>query len=227
MTAPGDQLPSGQAPASPLPDAAGGGVPTGTPAPSTPDVTPKSQEKMIPAKDLDRLRSTYDQKLAQSQQAMQALQQQLQQLQQTQRTAELASLPEDERLAREIAQHEEEIEQERQQMRQQAQAMAEQQYLYELRNYYLGKGAPLDILQTNDASEMQDNVLQWALTRQIQSANASASTSSAPTPPPVTTSKPAAVGKISWSLLKPGSPEEAEVFKKLENRQITEADLIP
>lgn len=227
MGMPGDQLPSGQPTASPAtPNAAGGGVPTGTPAASTPDVTPQQVEKMVPQKDLDRLRSTYDQKIAQSQQATQALQQQLAQLQQQQRSAELANLPEDERLAREIEQHEADIEAERQALMQQRQDLAMQTYIFQLRNYYASFGVPPSILATDDPQEMQDNMIKWALANS-KAAAPTASTPTAPTPPPVTTVKPAAVGKISWSSLKVGSPEETEAFRKLMNRELKETDFIP
>ena len=232
-----DQLPPGTTPGS-QPDAGAAGVPPG----GTPDTGKKDDgkpvdQKLVPVADLNKLRSTMDRQMAEQQRQFKELQTQYQSLLEWKEKNETEGLTEEELVAY-MAEKQQYEAQQAQAQAQQAQAQLEyERNFLTLKQYYLSRGAPPAIVQMDDPAEMQDAFIQWLTDRAAKAEAALAKAaekgdgqSQDKTPPPVTTHKPAAgsVGnKPSWSAVKVGSKEEAELFAAVEAGKIKAEDIEP
>lgn len=231
-----DQLPTTQAPSS-QPDAGGAGVPKeGMPGSGKSDAG-KSVDlsKYVPVEQLNKLRSTMDKQIADQRRQFETLQQQYQELVAWREKNETEGLTDEELVAYEAQKAQYEAQQQIAKTRQEADRLAYERNFLALKNYYLSKGAPQEIVQLEDAAEMQEAYLNWLIDGKRKAEEALAkSQQSKPDkdgkqPPPVTTHKPAAgsLGKASWSSVKPGSAEEAKLFEAIASGAMKPEDVEP
>jgi hypothetical protein len=119
--------------------------------------------------------------------------------------------------------------------RQESDRLTYERNMLALQKYYLSKGAPQDIIAIEDPAEMQEAYLNWLIEGkkkaedELAKVKQGAPDQKGKQPPPVTTHKPAAgsLGKASWSAVKPGSKEEADLFAALESGKLKPEDVEP
>lgn len=229
------QLPTTQEPGS-QPGAGDGGVPQGgTPAGGKTDVaTSIDPKKFVPVTDINKMKSVYDRQLADQQRKFDALQNQYNELQAWREKNETEGLTDEELALYEAQREQYKAQRAIEDTRRQRDQLEYERNFMALRNYYLGKGAPQEIINLEDPTEMQEAFLNWQNERyakleerlkQIESG--SGETDKSKQPPPVTTHKPAAgaPGKLKWADIKLGSKEEAKLLADLDAGLIKPEDI--
>lgn len=229
-----DQLPP-TTPEGSQPDAEGAGVPKGgTPGKGTSDAGKSTDlSKYVPVEQLNKLRSTMDKQIAEQQRQFKQLQEQYQSLLDWREKNETEGLTDDELVAYQAEKAQYEAQQKIAEAQKKAQEAEYRSNVLALKQYYLSKGAPQDIVNLDEPAEMQEAFLNWLSERATKAEAALAKAQQGGTDskgkpvPPVTTHKPAAgsQGKLSWKEVKPGSKEEAEIFSKIEAGLIKPEDI--
>lgn len=212
------------------PDAAPGGVPNaGTPTGNQNDKG-KSPDlsKYVPVDDLRKMQSTYDKRIAEQEKRYAQMEAQFRELVAWREKNETEGLTPDELTAYNLEKAQYEANQKSQEA---AQKMAELEYernKLALRSYYVSQGAPDSIFTSDDPSEWQDNLIRYFKDRAEKAeAQAKKAQGTTPTPPTVTTNKPAAgaPGKIKMNTIPLGSKEEAQIYRDLDAGRIKVEDI--
>lgn len=226
------QLPPEPIPGS-QPDAGDTGVPKeGMPGGGTSDAGKPDPKQFVPIEQLNKLRSTMDKQVAAQQQQFQQLKEQYDSLMKWREQNETEGLTDEEMVAYQAEKAQYEAQQEIAKARQQADQLAYERNFLALKNYYLSKGAPNEVLSLDEPTEMQEAFLNWLLDRAAKAEAALAQAgqtdqNKGKQPPPVTTHKPAAAssGGLSWSGIKLGSKEEADLMAALESGRVKPEDI--
>ncbi len=230
-----DQLPPTQDQGS-QPDAGSAGVPQGGTTGGGKSDAGKSVDltKYVPIEQLNKLRSTMDRQVADQKRQFDQLQEQYKSLMEWREKNETEGLTDEELVAYTAEKQQYEAQQETQKARQQSAQLEYERNFLALKQYYLQKGAPSDVISLEDPAEMQEAFLTWLSDRaakaeaqlaKLQTGGGDGSKTKAA--PQVTTHKPAAgaLGKPSWSAVKPGSKEEADLFAAVESGKIKPEDI--
>lgn len=230
-----DQLPPATPPGS-QPDAGGSGVPQGgTPGSGGSDGGKSiDQSKFVPAEDLNRLRSRMDRQLADANKRFDELNQQYKALMEWREKNETEGLSDEELAAYEAEKAQYEAQKQIAEARNRASQLEYEKNFIALQQYYLRKGAPQSILQIEDPAEMQEAFIEYLRDQAIKAQeelaklkNGELAEPKDKQPPQVTTHKPAggSLGKLSWSAIKVGSKEEAELLAALDSGKVKPEDI--
>lgn len=219
------------------PDAGDAGVPNEGTTSSGKRDEGKSPDlsKYVPVDQLNKLRSTMDKQIAAQQKQFQQLKEQYDSLVEWREKNEREGLTDEELVAYEAERAQYEANQKVQEANRRSAELEYEKNFLALKQYYLSKGAPQAVVGLDDPAEMQEAFLNWLIERatkaeqQLAKAGQPAPEGKGKQPPTVTTHKPAAgtLGKASWSAVKPGSKEEAELFAKVEAGLMKPEDIEP
>lgn len=190
---------------------------------------PSKKEDLVPVKDLRNLQSIYDKKLAQAEQRYAEMAEQFKQLQEWREKNETAGLSDEELAAYQAEKAMYETNQERQKYQQQMAALEYERNKLTLQTYYRNMGAPETVFESEEPADWQDTFIKHlkAEADRAKAELAKVKGGTTDKAPAVTTHKPAAasLGKIKFSELKLGSPEEAQFFAKLDAGLIKPEDV--
>lgn len=226
------QLPPVTEPGS-QPDAGDGGVPkegmsAGGKSDAGKSVDPK---QFVPVAELNRLRSTMDKQVADQRRQFAELKTQYDQLMEWREKNETEGLTDEEMVAYMADKAQYEASQKVAEANQKSAQLEYERNVLSLKQYYLNKGAPREIIEMDDPTEMQEAFLNLLIERankaEEQLSKSGKADQKDKQPPAVTTHKPAAgsPGKLSWSAVKPGSKEETELFNAVETGRIKPEDI--
>lgn len=215
------------------PDAGDAGVPKegmagGGKSDAGKSVDPK---QFVPVDQLNKLRATMDRQVADQKRQFDALKSQYDQLMEWREKNETEGLTDEEMVAYMADKAQYEASQKVEEARRKSDQLEYERNVLSLKQYYLGKGAPREIIEMEDPTEMQEAFLTWLIDRatkaEEQLSRSGTQVTKDKQPPQVTTHKPAAgsPGKLSWSAVKPGSKEEAELFAAVESGKVKPEDI--